>query len=237
LGFKRIIDAVAAGTLLLLLLPLWGIAAIVVLLDVGSPVLFWQQRVGWCGRELQIYKLRTLRAPFDQKGKRIPKDHRLSWIGRVLRQTRIDELPQLLNVLVGDMSLVGPRPLLPEDQPPNSAIRLTVRPGVTGWAQVNGGTSLSSTEKDALDVWYICNASLSLDLRILGMTFLSLLRGDRRSEIALAQAQRLQAQHLQVLQAGRDKRGSKQAVGSYFPTGVNRAPRDDAHETVGMQSQ
>src|SRR5439155_10813443 len=105
-----------------------------------------------------------------------------------------------LNVLVGDMSLIGPRPLLPQDQPPDPGLRLTVRPGITGWAQVNGGTSLSPTEKEALDAWYICNASPSLDLRIIGMTLLMLLRGDRRSEKALAQAQRPQA-----LQADSDK--------------------------------
>ena len=100
----------------------------------------------------------------------------------------IDELPQLLNVLVGDMSLIGPRPLLPRDQPPSAALRLAIRPGITGWAQVNGGTLLSPTEKEALDIWYIRHASLWLDLRIVGMTFLVLLRGERRSEGALGEA-------------------------------------------------
>ena len=234
---KRIIDTLTVGILILLLLPLLVIAAIIVFVDVGSPILFWQQRIGRGGRELQIYKLRTLRPPFDRKGHRIPEERRLSCIGRLLRQTRIDELPQLLNVLVGDMSMIGPRPLLPQDQPPNSAVRLTVRPGLTGWAQVNGGAGLSATEKDALDFWYICNASPSLDLRILGMTLLSLLRGDRRSEEALAQAQRLQARHLQMTQTGRDRRDLKQTVASRFPTTVNRPPSDDPHETVAMQSR
>src|SRR5262249_37625475 len=149
-------------------------AALVVVIDVGWPVLFWQHRVGRGGRELQIYKLRTLRPPFDRRGQRIPEDRRISWIGQRLRQSRIDELPQLLNVLVGDMSLIGPRPLLPQDQPSNASIRLMVRPGITGWAQVNGGSHLSPTEKEALDVWYISNASLWVDLRIIGMTFFSL---------------------------------------------------------------
>ena len=153
-------------------------------------MLFWQHRTGQGGRELQLYKLRTLRAPFDRKGRRILEEQRLSRIGRLLRQTRFDELPQLFNVLVGDMSLIGPRPLLPPDQPPNSRLRLAVRPGITGWAQVNGGNLLSAMEKDALDVWYIRNASLWLDLRIVGRTFLSLVKNDRRSEEALAQAMR-----------------------------------------------
>jgi len=193
LRVKRVFDAVAAAILILWLLPLLAIAAVAVVLDVGSPVLFWQQRVGRGGRELQIYKLRTLRPPYDWRGHRIPEEQRISWIGRLLRQTRMDELPQLLNVLVGDMSLIGPRPLLPQDQPPNSAVRLTVRPGITGWAQVNGGNIISPAEKAALDVWYIRHASLWLDLRIISMTFVSLFRGDRRSENALAQAQGLLA--------------------------------------------
>lgn len=194
--YKRMIDILTAAVLILLVLPLLATAALIGVFDVGSPVLFWQQRIGRNGRELQIYKLRTLRPRFNRKGQKIPEHQRLSWIGRLLRHTRTDELPQLLNVLVGEMSLIGPRPLLPEDQPPNSVGRLAVRPGLTGWAQVNGGASLSATEKDALDLWYICNASLSLDLRILGMTLLSLLRGDRRSQKALVQAHRFKAQRL-----------------------------------------
>jgi lipopolysaccharide/colanic/teichoic acid biosynthesis glycosyltransferase len=186
--FKRLIDATIALISIVTVLPLLVMTALMVLLDVGWPVLFWQQRTGQGGRPLQLYKLRTLRPPFDRSGQRIPEEKRLSGIGRLLRQTRFDELPQLLNVLVGDMSLIGPRPLLPRDQPPNSALRLMVRPGITGWAQVNGGTLLSPTEKDALDVWYIRNASLWLDLRIIGMTFFRLLKSDRRCEEALAQA-------------------------------------------------
>jgi lipopolysaccharide/colanic/teichoic acid biosynthesis glycosyltransferase len=231
---KRLFDAVAALILILWLLPLLILAAILVFLDMGSPVLFWQQRAGQSGRELQLYKLRTLRLPFDRTGQRIPEERRVSWVGRLLRQTRIDELPQLLNVLVGDMSLIGPRPLLPRDQPPSSTLRLTVRPGITGWAQVNGGTSLSPTEKEALDIWYIRNASLWLDLRIIGMTFLVILRGERRSEKALAQAQSWRAQHLQMMQAGRDAQVLKPAVASGFPTAVTR---DDAREAVAMQSR
>jgi lipopolysaccharide/colanic/teichoic acid biosynthesis glycosyltransferase len=207
--FKRFLDVLGALSLLLLILPLLMLSALLVFLDVGSPVLFWQQRSGLNGRELQLYKLRTLRAPFDRRGQRIPEEGRLSWIGRLLRQSRIDELPQLLNVLVGDMSLIGPRPLLPRDQPSGSEVRLTVRPGITGWAQVNGGTSLSPTEKEALDVWYIRNVSLWLDLRIIGMTVLTLLRGERRSEEALAQAQ-----YLETAEAGRSDNDLRHAATS-----------------------
>ena len=233
--FKRLFDAVGALILIFWLLPLLVLAAILVFLDVGPPLLFWQQRAGYGNRELQLYKLRTLRPPFDWRGQPIPEERRLSWIGRLLRRTRIDELPQLLNVLVGDMSLIGPRPLLPQDQPPNSAIRLTVRPGITGWAQVNGGAHLSPTEKEALDVWYIHNASLALDLRIIGMTFLSLLRGDRRSETALAQAESLQAHRLQALQAGRDERSLQPALAFRSPTAAARD--DDSEALATMESR
>jgi lipopolysaccharide/colanic/teichoic acid biosynthesis glycosyltransferase len=222
--YRRGIDAVIAMVLLLYLLPLLALTAIVVSMDVGSPVLFWQQRSGRNGWELQLYKFRTLRPPFDRRGQRIPEDHRLSWIGRLLRCARIDELPQLLNVLVGDMSLVGPRPLLPQDQPPSSALRLMVRPGITGWAQVNGGTLLSPTEKEALDVWYIRNASPWLDVRIAGMTLLTLLRGERRSAKALAQAH-----ILQTVSADRFDRASRLGASLQFAGTVN--PRRE--ETSG----
>jgi lipopolysaccharide/colanic/teichoic acid biosynthesis glycosyltransferase len=228
---KRHLDVVAALILILWLLPLLLLASFMVLLDVGSPVLFWQQRPGQDGRELQVYKLRTLRPPFDRTGQRIPEGQRLSWIGRLLRQTRIDELPQVLNVLDGDMSLIGPRPLLPRDQPPSSASRLTVRPGITGWAQVNGGTSLSPTEKEALDIWYIRNASWRVDLRIIGMTVLTLLRGERRSEKALAQALLLQA-----VEARRNERWLRLAASSRFATAV-RPTRDDTEQAPVMRSR
>jgi lipopolysaccharide/colanic/teichoic acid biosynthesis glycosyltransferase len=227
---KRLIDVVAALILILWLLPLLLLAAFVVFLDVGSPVLFWQQRAGQGGRELHFYKLRTLRPPFDRRGQRIPDERRVSWIGRLLRRTRIDELPQVLNVLVGDMSLIGPRPLLPQDQPPNSTLRLTVRPGITGWAQVNGGTSLSPTEKAALDIWYIRNASWRVDLRIIGKTALMLLRGEQRSEQALAQALSLQA-----VEARRNAQHLRQAAATRFAAAA-RPARDDAAKAPVMGS-
>ncbi len=184
--FKRFIDFFAALAMVIVLSPLWILAASLAFLDVGLPLLFWQQRMGLNGANFLLYKVRTLRAPFDWRGQHVPQEQRLSRIGLLLRRTRLDELPQLLNVLVGDMSLIGPRPLLQQDQPPTPTVRLMVRPGITGWAQVNGATLLSPQEKDELDEWYIRNASLWLDLRIVGMTILRLIEGLRRSERPLA---------------------------------------------------
>jgi lipopolysaccharide/colanic/teichoic acid biosynthesis glycosyltransferase len=184
--FKRYVDFAGALVLIVLLLPLLLIVSLLVLLDVGSPLLFWQQRVGIRGSSFLLYKFRTLKLPFNQVGGPVPQAQRLSRMGQMLRVTCLDELPQLLNVLVGDMSLVGPRPLLPHDQPRNAAIRLMVRPGATGWAQVNGGTLLTAEEKGRLDEWYVANASLWLDLRIVLRTLLFTFRGERRAEEPLA---------------------------------------------------
>jgi lipopolysaccharide/colanic/teichoic acid biosynthesis glycosyltransferase len=178
---RRVFDFFAAAIAMVLMFPLILCVAGLVLLDVGSPVLFWQQRLGRGGRPFLVYKFRTLQAPFDQNGWPMPEHRRQSAIGYLLRKTGLDELPQLLNVLVGDMSLIGPRPLLPHDQPPNPAVRLMVRPGITGWAQVNGAKSLTATEKDQLDEWYIRNASLRLDLRVVLLTLQYVVTGERRS--------------------------------------------------------
>jgi lipopolysaccharide/colanic/teichoic acid biosynthesis glycosyltransferase len=186
--FKRFVDLLVATILLIALSPAWLVVVVLAVFDVGTPVVFWQRRIGLQGREFQLYKFRTLRASFDREGHKVPKAHRLSRMGKRLRKMRLDEIPQLLNVLVGEMSLIGPRPLLLQDQPPNPSVRLMVRPGITGWAQVNGGALLSAVEKDDLDAWYIRHASPWLDLRILWMTLVSLVRGDCRSEQALAQA-------------------------------------------------
>jgi len=191
LRLKRYIDFVAALILLLLLLPLFTCASLLALLDVGSPLLFWQQRVGLGGRTFLVYKLRTLRPPFDWRGRPTSQDKRLSRIGLWLRESHLDELPQLLNVLVGDMSLIGPRPLLPEDQPPNPAYRLMVRPGISGWAQVNGAKLLTPSEKQELDEWYVRNASLCVDLRIILMT-LQIASGARRSDEAATDKVRME---------------------------------------------
>ncbi|MBV8566815.1 MAG: sugar transferase [Methylobacteriaceae bacterium] len=149
-------------------------------LRMGFPAVFWQERLGMHGQPFRIYKFRTLLAPFDSNGRPVPEEDRLSKFGKFLRETRLDELPQLVNVLRGDMALVGPRPLLPVDQPKDRSRRLDVRPGITGWAQVRGGKLVGAEEKGALDEWYIRHASLALDMRVLYLTVRTVLLGDRR---------------------------------------------------------
>jgi lipopolysaccharide/colanic/teichoic acid biosynthesis glycosyltransferase len=189
---KRWIDIIGSFALIAILTPLFTVASLLIFVDVGRPLLFWQERLGWKGRPFLIYKFRTLRAPFDSAGRRTEQERQPSAIGRLLRATRIDELPQLFNVLLGDMSLIGPRPLLPEDQPANASIRLSVRPGITGWAQVHGGKLVSKEEKEKLDEWYIRNASLWLDLRIIVMTLKLMMQSRLSSEEALADSEQVQ---------------------------------------------
>jgi lipopolysaccharide/colanic/teichoic acid biosynthesis glycosyltransferase len=163
---KRIVDCVFAVLLIFALAPVMVLVGIVVALDVGFPVIFWRQRPGLYGRPFKLYKFRTTGAPHDERSRRVPDEQRLSAVGHLLRRTRLDELPQLFNVLIGDMSFIGPRPLLPRDQSPDHADRLLVRPGITGWAQVNGGRIISPLDKWLLDVWYVQNASFVLDFQI-----------------------------------------------------------------------
>lgn len=185
---KRGFDIVASLVLLVLLAPVWLLVAMLVLFDVGRPLHFWQQRVGRGGRHFFIYKFRTYQAPYDTKGRVVPGTERVSSIGRLIRQMRLDEIPQLLNVLAGEMSLIGPRPLLPADQPELPGRRLVVRPGISGWAQVNGGNLVTCEEKEALDEYYIVNASPALDLRIAVLTVMFVFGGERRRITALGHA-------------------------------------------------
>jgi lipopolysaccharide/colanic/teichoic acid biosynthesis glycosyltransferase len=174
--------------LMFTLAPIAAVIAVIVALDVGFPLIFWQQRPGLYGRPFRMYKFRTMRAAHDKHGTRVADAQRSSAIGRILRFTRLDELPQLYNVLVGDMSFVGPRPLLPHDQHQNYAARLSVRPGITGWAQVNGGRIISDPDKWILDIWYVQNASLLLDFKIILSTVKMVLFGDRINAEAIRQA-------------------------------------------------
>jgi lipopolysaccharide/colanic/teichoic acid biosynthesis glycosyltransferase len=176
---KRIVDIFGATLLVFTLTPVAALVAFIVALDVGFPVIFWQQRPGLYGRPFKLYKFRTMRAPHDELRRRIPDDQRSSAVGQLLRRTRLDELPQLFNVLIGDMSLIGPRPLLPCDQSPDYAARLFVRPGISGWAQVNGGRIISPSDKLILDIWYVQNASWVLDVAIVFRTVKMILFGDR----------------------------------------------------------
>jgi lipopolysaccharide/colanic/teichoic acid biosynthesis glycosyltransferase len=143
------------GLFVVLTLPLLFLIALIVALDVGLPTVFWQERPGTRGRPFRLYKFRTMRAAHDQFGMRLADEARVSAIGRFLRRTRLDELPQVYNILWGEMSLVGPRPLLSKDNASVYGARLLVRPGLTGWAQVNGGREISGADKAALDVWYL----------------------------------------------------------------------------------
>jgi lipopolysaccharide/colanic/teichoic acid biosynthesis glycosyltransferase len=185
---KRIIDGFGAALLIVALAPVAALIALVVALDVGFPLIFWQQRPGLYGRPFKLYKFRTMRAPHDKYLNRIHDDQRSSTVGQLLRRSRLDELPQLYNVLVGDMSLIGPRPLLQRDQSPDYAARLSVRPGITGWAQVNGGRIISPSDKCILDIWYAQNASFVLDFDIILRTAKMVFFGDRLNTEAVNQA-------------------------------------------------
>jgi lipopolysaccharide/colanic/teichoic acid biosynthesis glycosyltransferase len=183
---KRVIDVAASAMAVILLAPLFLLVALVVAADVGFPVVFWQQRPGLRGRSFKLYKFRTMRDAGD--GQRESDDERISVVGDFLRRTRLDELPQLLNILKGDMSFVGPRPLLPVDQPIDCAGRLVVRPGLTGWAQIKGGRQISPSDKAALDEWYVRNMSFALDLEIILGTVPMLIFGERVTDSAVGQA-------------------------------------------------
>jgi lipopolysaccharide/colanic/teichoic acid biosynthesis glycosyltransferase len=167
---KRVLDATVALALIVLLMPLIFLTALVVAFDVGLPVLFMQQRPGHRGSRFTLYKFRTMGPSHDAAGLRTPDDARVSRVGKFMRRTRLDELPQLFNILVGDMSFVGPRPLVTREQSPEIVARLLVRPGLTGWAQVYGGRAVSVEDKVALDLWYVRHASFLLDLRIMAAT-------------------------------------------------------------------
>ena len=174
---KRLLDLVVAATALLVLFPLMTAVAVMVRCALGAPVLFRQQRPGLNGRPFVILKFRTMR--FDQTSPASADHDRLNRAGLLLRASSLDELPQLMNVLKGEMSLVGPRPLLMEylnRYTPTEARRHEVKPGMTGWAQINGRNALSWEERLAMDVWYVDHQSLSLDLRILARTIGSVIR-------------------------------------------------------------
>lgn len=170
---KRIFDVVASATALLLLSPVIAIVAWQISRKMGSPVLFRQVRPGLNGKPFEMVKFRTMKDAVDAAGNPLPDSERMTPFGQFLRSSSLDELPELWNVLKGDMSLVGPRPLLMEYLPLYSAEqyrRHEARPGVTGWAQINGRNSLSWDEKFKLDVWYVDNRSLWLDIKILFLT-------------------------------------------------------------------
>jgi lipopolysaccharide/colanic/teichoic acid biosynthesis glycosyltransferase len=170
---KRLIDITGALVGIVFLSPVMLVIAFLVARTMGRPVLFSQTRPGIEGKPFKMYKFRTMTDACDENGNLLPDAERLTAFGKWLRSTSLDELPELFNVLKGDMSLVGPRPLLMEYLPlytPEQFRRHEVKPGITGWAQVNGRNALSWEEKFELDVWYVDNQSLWLDIRILLLT-------------------------------------------------------------------
>lgn len=170
---KRLLDIFVAALGLLLLLPVLAVVAWQIRRNLGSPVLFRQVRPGLDGKPFEMIKFRTMQDVVDVAGKPLPDSERMTPFGSFLRSSSLDELPELWNVLKGEMSIVGPRPLLMEYLPlysPEQYRRHEVRPGVTGWAQVNGRNALSWDEKFKLDVWYVDNRSLWLDLKVILLT-------------------------------------------------------------------
>jgi|SRR5699024_1803609 len=178
---KRIFDIVVSFVLLVIgLIPIIIISTLI-LIFMGRPVLFKQKRPGLYGKPFYIYKFRTMTNHVDQNGELLPNHQRITKLGNVLRKLSLDELPQLFNVLKGDLSLVGPRPLLMEYLPlytKEQARRHDVKPGITGWAQVNGRNAISWEERFKLDVWYVDNQSFWLDMKILCLTLIKVVKSD-----------------------------------------------------------
>jgi len=182
---KRAFDVIIALMGLIALLPLLAVLAILVRLKLGSPIFFRQDRPGLNGKPFTLLKFRTMTDARDKQGNLLPDEQRLTRFGQLLRSTSLDELPELINVIKGEMSLVGTRPLLMDYldlYTPEQARRQTVKPGITGWAQINGRNNTTWEERFALDVWYVDNQSLWLDIRILFQTFAAVVKRDGISQ-------------------------------------------------------
>ena len=182
---KNILDFIISLLGIILLSPFLVILGLIILFSFGSPILFYQSRPGFLGKPFCFYKFRTMTNKKDKNGNLLPDKNRLSPLGSFFRKISIDELPSLWNVLKGDMSLVGPRPLLMEYldyYSPEQARRHEVKPGITGWAQINGRNSISWEEKFNLDVWYVDNRSFWLDLKIIFLTIFKVLKQEGISQ-------------------------------------------------------
>jgi len=189
---KRAFDLLLTIPGVLVISPLLAVLAILVRLRLGAPILFRQIRPGYRGQPFTLYKLRTMTEAQDKDGRLLPDAERLTGLGRALRSSSLDDLPNVINVLRGEMSLVGPRPLLMEylvRYTAEQARRHEVLPGITGWAQVNGRNDLSWEDKFRLDVWYVDHWSLRLDVRILALTAWRVLRREGISQPGFATAQ------------------------------------------------
>jgi len=182
---KRLFDFVIALLLIIFTLPVMGLIAILILVTMGRPIIFKQQRPGLEGKPFFIHKFRTMSLEQDEEGALLEDKYRLTWFGKLLRKLSLDELPQLFNVLRGDLSFVGPRPLLMEYLPLYSitqARRHEVPPGITGWAQVNGRNAVSWEDRFELDVWYVDHQSFYLDLKIIIMTMIKVMKREGVSQ-------------------------------------------------------
>lgn len=182
---KRIFDFVVSSLLCILMFIPFVVVAVLVKLNFGSPIIFKQERSGLYGKSFYIYKFRTMTNKKDESGNLLPDDVRLTRFGKLLRKLSLDELPQLVNVIKGDISLVGPRPLLMEYLELYTAEqnrRHQVRPGITGWAQINGRNSISWEEKFELDVWYVDNHSFWLDIKIILITAVKVFKSEDISQ-------------------------------------------------------
>ena len=176
---KRTFDFIVSFGLIICLLPIMLIVAVLIYAKIGYPAVFRKQRPGSQGKPFYIYKFRTMTNAVDKAGNLLPDEKRITELGRILRKLSLDELPQLLNVIQGELSLVGPRPLLMEYLSlynSEQSRRHEVKPGITGWAQVNGRNTISWEEKFELDVWYVDNQSFWLDIKILWMTALKVVK-------------------------------------------------------------
>lgn len=176
---KRSFDIIFSLTVLIMLSPIFLIIAILVKIKLGGHIFFVQERIGMYNRPFKMYKFRTMRNTKDSSGNLLSDNERLTKFGKILRSTSLDELPEFFNILRGEMSLIGPRPLLPEYLPLYSGEQIkrhNVLPGLTGWAQINGRNSISWTEKFELDVWYVENWSLKLDLKIFFLTIVKVIK-------------------------------------------------------------
>lgn len=201
--FKRLFDAALSAGSLILLSPVLLTTSYLVKKKLGSPVFFTQTRPGKDGKPFKMVKFRTMRDANDAEGNPLPDSERLTAFGQLLRSTSIDELPELWNVLKGDMSLVGPRPLLMEYLPlynAEQAQRNLVRPGITGWAQINGRNAISWDEKFKLDTWYVNNQSFLLDLKILALTVKKVLIRDGITAEGEATVQKFAGSKSELLQ-------------------------------------
>lgn len=195
---KRIFDIVVSLVLIFICFPLLLIIGFLVKIKLGSPIIFKQRRPGLKGKPFTIYKFRSLTEERDEKGNLLPDYDRFNNFSRILRASSLDELPELFNVFKGDMSLVGPRPLLMEylnRYDDYQARRHEVRPGITGWAQVNGRNAISWQVKFELDVWYIDNYSFRLDLKIIYLTIFQLFYREGINQEGCVTAQEFKGQH------------------------------------------